>query len=67
VEALPLLSAQSSVAKPVADYAAYYGALAQLKLGRVDAARRRLAAVTAGEPIGYLPITFRQTAMTPPT
>ncbi|MBI2833475.1 MAG: lytic transglycosylase domain-containing protein, partial [Acidobacteria bacterium] len=54
LDALPLVLARSSFAKPAAHYAAYYAALAQLRLGRVDAARRQLAAVTAGQPIGYL-------------
>ena len=54
LDALPLFAARSSFAKPAADYAAYYAALTQLKLGRADAARRQLAAVKAAQPIGYL-------------
>jgi len=54
VDALPLLSSGASLAKPAADYAAYYAAQAQSKLGRLDVARREFAALTRREPVGYL-------------
>jgi tetratricopeptide (TPR) repeat protein len=53
-EALRLLSSRSSLPRPAADYASYYSAQAELKLGRPDVARREFTALSARLPAGYL-------------
>jgi soluble lytic murein transglycosylase len=53
-DALRLLSSRSSLPRPAADYASYYTAQTQLKLGRPDVARREFAALSARTPVGYL-------------
>ena len=53
-EALPLVGASALDTTPLADYAAYCTGLIDLKLGRFDAARERLAALRARQPAGFL-------------
>ena len=53
-DALAPLSSRASLAEPVRDYAAYYAALAHLKFGRLEDARRGFAAITATTVTGYL-------------
>jgi soluble lytic murein transglycosylase len=53
-KALPLLARAADGEGPLADYAAYYEGLAQLRLGRSEEARRTLRQLVAGRPIGYL-------------
>jgi soluble lytic murein transglycosylase len=53
-EALSLLVGPMALDKPAADYATYYAARSQLKLGRIEAARRQFATLTARQPAGYL-------------
>lgn len=53
-DALTRMSPRTSLDKPAADYAAYYSAQAQLKLGHVESARRQFAVLTASQPVGYL-------------
>ena len=53
-QALPLLGAPALADTPLADYAAYYTALAELKLLRTNDARRHFAALSARKPSGFL-------------
>jgi soluble lytic murein transglycosylase len=53
-QSLPLLNAPALAGTPLAEYATYYLARAELKLLRWDEARRRFAALSAGKPAGYL-------------
>jgi soluble lytic murein transglycosylase len=52
-QALPLVSA-SLAGTPLADYAAYYRALTELRLARIDEARRAFDALAARPLTGYL-------------
>jgi len=52
--ALSLVSRPSLASTPLADYAAYYTALAQLRLGRAANARATFHAIVARGPQGYL-------------
>ncbi|MBI3047784.1 MAG: tetratricopeptide repeat protein [Acidobacteria bacterium] len=54
VDALARMPPPTSLEKRAADYAAYYAAQAQLKLGRVESARRQFATLVASHPVGYL-------------
>ncbi|MBI2833933.1 MAG: hypothetical protein HYX76_05845, partial [Acidobacteria bacterium] len=52
--ALPLLATRNLSETLLANYASYYMALAELRLGRVDSARQALGALAARQPDGYL-------------
>lgn len=60
--ALPLVSAPALVSTPLADYAAYYTGLTQLRLERFDEAKKTFDALAERKLIGYLPegIALRQ-------
>src|SRR5207245_308571 len=53
-KALPVLSSAAAQQGPLGDYAAYYAAFAQLRLGRNAEARRMFQALAARTLIGYL-------------
>jgi soluble lytic murein transglycosylase len=53
-QALPLLSAAALADTRLADYATYYTASVELRLLRVDEARRHFAVLGARKPSGYL-------------
>ena len=53
-KALPLLTRAASQEGPLADYAAYYEGMAELRLGRFTAARQTFQQILAKRPIGYL-------------
>ena len=52
--ALPLLTKAANAQGPLGDYAAYYAALAQLRLGRFTEARALLQQLLARRPVGYI-------------
>jgi soluble lytic murein transglycosylase len=54
--ALPLVSRPSLASTPLADYAAYYTGLTQLRLSRTPEARATFHALTERKPAGYLAI-----------
>jgi soluble lytic murein transglycosylase len=53
-KALPILSQPSLLQGPLINYAEYYKALAELRLGHPDDARLTFQALQAREPVGYL-------------
>ena len=53
-KALPLLTKAANAQGPLGDYAAYYAALAQLRLGRFTEARALLQQLLARRPVGYI-------------
>jgi soluble lytic murein transglycosylase len=61
-KALPLFLQPAMRQGPLAHYAEYYTGLAQLRLGRLDEARRSFQALQSKEPIGYLAeaVAFRE-------
>ena len=52
--ALPLLTKAANAQGPLGDYAGYYAALAQLRLGRFTEARALLQQLLARRPVGYI-------------